>query len=92
MKQLVMLLVLLVACFLGSWTYRIKTPVNRPDEYAEGYDASAGAWWNTGKIEVDDEWKLDPEIPLNYMPVPGENELYMVIDNDGKIIGYRKTD
>ena len=90
LKQLVMLLVLLVACFLGSWTYRIKTPVNRPDEYAEGYDASAGAWWNTGKVEVDDEWKLDPEIPLNYMPVPGEDELYMVIDNDGKIIGYRK--
>ena len=90
MRQLVMLLVLLVACFLGSWTYRIKTPINRPDEYAEGYDASAGAWWNTGKVEVDDEWKLDPEIPLNYMPVPGENELYMVIDNDGKIIGYRQ--
>lgn len=41
-------------------------------------------------MEVDDEWKLDPEIPLNYMPVPGENELYMVIDNDGKIIGYRQ--
>lgn len=90
MRQLVMLLVLLVACFLGSWTYRIKTPVNRPDEYAEGYDASAGAWWNTGKVEVDDGWKLDPEIPLNYMPVPGENEIYMVIDNDGKIIGYRQ--
>ena len=70
--------------------YRIKTPVNRPDEYAEGYDSSAGEWWNTGKIEVDDSWKLDPEIPLNYMPVPGEDELYMVIDNDGKIIAYRK--
>ena len=83
-------MVLLVAGFLGSWTYRIKTPVNRPDEYAEGYDSSAGEWWNTGKIEVDDSWKLDPEIPLNYMPVPGEDELYMVIDNDGKIIAYRK--
>lgn len=90
MRQLVVLFVMLFACFLGSWTYRIKTPVNRPDEYSEGYDANAGAWWNTGKVEVDDDWKLDPEIPLNYMPVPGENELYMVIDNDGKIIGYRK--
>ena len=79
-----------MACFLGSWTYRIKTPVNRPDEYEEGYDSQAGAWWNTGKIQVDEDWRLDPEIPLNYMPVPGEDELYMVIDNDGKIIGYRK--
>lgn len=90
MRQLVILFVMLFACFLGSWTYRIKTPVNRPDEYAEGYNTDAGAWWNTGKVEVDEDWKLDPEIPLNYMPVPGEDELYMVIDNDGKIIGYRK--
>lgn len=90
MRQLVILFVMLFACFLGSWTYRIKTPVNRPDEYAEGYNIDAGAWWNTGKVEVDEDWKLDPEIPLNYMPVPGEDELYMVVDNDGKIIGYRK--
>ena len=90
MRQLVILFVMLFACFLGSWTYRIKTPVNRPDEYAEGYNIDAGAWWNAGKVEVDEDWKLDPEIPLNYMPVPGEDELYMVVDNDGKIIGYRK--
>lgn len=90
MRQLVILFVMLFACFLGSWTYRIKTPVNRPDEYAEGYNIDAGAWWNTGKVEVDEDCKLDPEIPLNYMPVPGEDELYMVVDNDGKIIGYRK--
>ena len=38
MRQLVILFVMLFACFLGSWTYRIKTPVNRPDEYAEGYN------------------------------------------------------
>lgn len=90
MRQLIVLFVLLFAGFLGSWTYRIKTPVNRPDEYSEGYQEDAGAWWNTSKVEVNDDWKLDPEIPLNYMPVPGENELYMVIDNDGKIIGYRQ--
>lgn len=90
MRQLIILFIMLFACFLGSWTYRIKTPVNRPDEYAEGYNSSAGAWWNTEKVEVDEDWKLDPEIPLNYMPVPGEDELYMVVDNDGKIIGYRK--
>lgn len=90
MRQLVFVFMVLFAVFLGSWTYRIKTPINRPDEYAEGYDANAGAWWETGSVTVDDEWKLDPEIPLNYMPVPGEDELYMVVDNDGKIIGYRQ--
>lgn len=90
MKSLIILFVLLVGGFLGSWTYKIKTPVNRPDEYAEGYDENSGAWWNESKEEVDDSWKLDPEIPLNYIPVPGESELYMVIGNDGKIIEYRK--
>lgn len=90
MKQLILLFVFLFAGFLGSWTYKIKTPINRPDEYAEGYDPNSGAWWNSGKVQVDDDWKLDPTIPLNYIPVPGENELYMVIDTNGKIIGYRK--
>lgn len=90
MKQLIILFVTLFGGFLGTWIYKIETPVNRPDEYAEGYNVDAGAWWNTGAVEVDDSWRLDPEIPLNYMPVPGENELYMVVDNDGLIIGYRK--
>lgn len=90
MKSLIIAFVLLFAGFLGSWTYKIKTPINRPDEYAEGYDPDAGAWWNTGKVQVDEDWKLDPTIPFNYIPVPGENELYMVIDNNGNVIGYRK--
>lgn len=90
MKHLSILFFVLLTSFLGIWTYKIKTPVNRLDEYAQGYDENAGVWWNTGNIEVDDDWKLDPEIPLNYMPVPGEYELYMVIDNDGNITGYRQ--
>lgn len=92
MKRMVLLFLLLLGAFLSCWMYKINTPVNRPDEYADGYDPDAGAWWNTGSVKVDDDWKLDPEIPLNYIPVPGENELYMVIDNDGKIIGYRQRE
>ena len=53
MKSLIIAFVLLFAGFLGSWTYKIKTPINRPDEYAEGYDPDAGAWWNTGKQNDD---------------------------------------
>ena len=63
MKKLIVLLVLLVAGFLGSWTYRIKTPVNRPDEYAEGYDSSAGEWWNTGYFEI---YELDTCLKKRY--------------------------
>ena len=90
MRHLILLFIVLFGTFLGTWVYKIETPVNRPDEYSEGYSEDAGAWWNTGAIEVDDSWRLDPEIPLNYMPVPGENELYMVIDNNGNILSYRK--
>lgn len=90
MKRLGVIFLLLFGTFLGSWYYKIMTPIERPDEYAEGYDENAGTWWKRGKTEVDDSWRLDPEIPLNYIPVPGEYELYMVIDTDGKIIGYRK--
>lgn len=90
MKRMIVIFLLLFSSFLCVWTYKIKTPINRPDEYAAGYDPNAGAWWNTGTIKVDDSWRLDPEIPLNYLPVPGEDELYMVVDNDGKIIGYRR--
>lgn len=89
---MILLFLALVGLFLGTWTYKIETPANRPDEYMSGYNADAGQWWSTGTIKVDDDWMLDPEIPLNYIPVPGEDELYMVIGNDGKIIGYRKRE
>ena len=44
---------------------------------------------NNNKPEVDPEWVLDPEIPANYIPVIGEDELYMVVDKDGGVIKYR---
>lgn len=90
MRQLFIIFIMLTASFLGVWTYKLNTPVNRPDEYDEGYSTDSGSWWTSTTIEVDDEWYLDPEIPLNYLPVPGEDELYMVVDDDGNITGYRK--
>ena len=42
--------------------------------------------------EADSDWILDPEIPQNYIPVPGEDELYMVVDDDGKIEKYRQRE
>ena len=89
MKQLAILFFLLCGGFFGIWTVKINTPVNRPDEYEEGYDENAGTWLAQRTV-VDDDWRLDPEIPANYVPVPGEDELYMVIDNNGKIIEYRR--
>ena len=88
MKHLIFLFVALTAIFFGIWNYKLGNPVARPDEYQEGFDADAGAWWKTQ--EVEEEWRLDPTIPLNYIPVPGEDELYMVVDTNGNITEYVK--
>lgn len=62
-------------------------PVNSPKTYAMGTDTS---WWEGegGIPSADDDWMLDPEIPANYIPVIGEDELYMEIDSNGYIIRY----
>lgn len=90
MKKLLALFSALLIAFMGVWVFQRKTPINRPDEQVE--DVENIAWWNnSGEIPtVDAEWVLDPEIPENYIPVPGEDELYMVIDDSGKIVEYRQ--
>lgn len=91
MKSLMTLFVCLLGLFLGSWAYRVKTPINRPDEYAEGVNEDAGNWLERkASKKVDDEWILDASLPPNYLPVPGQENLYMVVDNDGKILKYKK--
>lgn len=91
MKRLISLIVLLVFCFFSSWLYKIEKPVQRPDEYQEGSSEGSGEWWNATTLKNDaDDWTLDPSIPANYVPVPGEDELYMVVDTNGKILKYRK--
>ena len=91
MKRLIALAVALVFCFFGVWYYKINAPVSRPDEYQEGTQSEAGVWWDSSVVKSESsKWTLDPSIPLNYIPVPGEDELYMVVDTDGKILAYRK--
>lgn len=68
---------------------RGKHPINRPENVKEDTETP---WYETKyqAPKADDEWTLDPEIPLNYIPVPGEDELYMVVDDSGNITNYRK--
>ena len=90
MKKAFICFLLLFAIFITTWTVKYKTPSARPDSYANGL-LGLGDWWlrTVSAEEVDSVWKLDPEIPSNYLPVPGEDELYMVIDEEGHIIKYR---
>ena len=74
---------------MGSWVLKSKTPSERPDESAD--TTGEDLWWTdkNNLPQADTEWILDPEIPENYIPVPGEDELYMVIDEEGNIKQYR---
>ncbi len=71
------------------WGDKMKHPINRPENVKEDTETP---WYETKyqAPKADDEWTLDPEIPLNYIPVPGEDELYMVVDDSGNITNYRK--
>ncbi len=67
----------------------MKTPINRPDNLN---DSSETPWYESrySSPVADDEWYLDPTIPENYIPVPGEENLFMIVDTTGAITGYQK--
>lgn len=92
MKKVVLILAVLVVAFIGIWAFRMRQPLKPTDPYAAGLSDDA-PWWETSPNETptpDSEWVLDPEIPSNYIPVLGGNELYMVIDENGNILKYRQ--
>ena len=91
MKKAFILFIATLLAFIGTWMIKSKTPAVRPDSYQNGL-SGLGNWWisTVSADDVDSIWKLDPEVPDNYIPVPGENELYMVIDENGHILKYRQ--
>lgn len=92
MRKIVIIFMALLLVFVGTWIVKAQSPVARPDSYANGINADDGAWWNAlgSTANIDEQWILDPEIPDNYLPVPGEDELYMVVDENGNILQYRQ--
>ena len=89
MKQNLFVLMGLLAIFFTAWGIKMNIPVNRPQNIEEEYTTP---WYEKrySAPVADEEWRLDPSIPLNYIPVPGENELYMVVDENGNILYYMK--
>lgn len=90
MKRALVVFLALFVSFISAWIIKPKTPSTRPDSYSNGLSGS-GNWWITtvSADEVDSVWKIDKEIDANYIPVPGADELYMIIDESGRIIKYR---
>lgn len=89
MKRTAILFLVLLTAFTGVWVFKSKNPINRPNSYANGLEGNY--WWNSmAEAEVSPNWKLSEGVPDNYIPVPGMTEVYMVVDEDGYIIGYKK--
>lgn len=93
MNKIVALFCVLLVTFCGIWVFNSRTPINND------INATKVDWGTSDKIEeisektgVSEEWILDPEIPENYVPVIGEDEVYMVVDNDGKVEKYRQRE
>lgn len=93
MRKISVLFIGLLVTFLSLWAVKAKTPAERPDAYLHGVDDADGAWWLSVSTESSDmaaEGEVDPELPLNYIPLLGYEETYMVIGEDGAIEEYRQ--
>ena len=75
MKKTITLLVVLTCVFFVAWGIKLKLPVDRPDNVQDEVQVP---WYESGYTSpvADEEWVLDPSIPDNYVPVPGEDNLY----------------
>lgn len=91
MRKSIVTICFLFVSLVGVWTYKINNPINEPKAHAIESDKS---WWeDESSIPIADEkWTLDPEIPSNYIPVMGEEELYMEVDEEGYIVAYHKRE
>ena len=79
----------LASIFFLSWGIKARMPINRPDN---ALSANYVPWYlNTYTAPVaGDEWTIDAELEPNYLPVPGMDEVYMVLDSAGNITKYRQ--
>lgn len=90
LKKIVTVFIALLLVFISAWAVKAKVPAMRPNSYVNGLNSEDGVWWNQSlSAKADEQWVLDPEIPDNYLSVPGEDEMYMVVDENGNIIQYR---
>ena len=81
---------MLLVGFFGSWTIKVRTTVQRPQDADDGIEHTVWYENSYSAPKPDDGWVLDPEIPLNYVPVPGADEVYMVMTQSGEIQKYRQ--
>ena len=91
MNKLLIILAILIVIMGLVWYFKSTVPAERNDSVT--YNKGAGVWWDTtlwANVKTDSNWILDPELPVNYVPVIGMDETYMVLNEDGTVNRYRK--
>lgn len=88
-RPLIVIFLGLLSSLFVTWSVKAKNPVGRPENLQE---EMVQKWYESSYTapKASDEWKLDKTIPANYVPVPGEDQLFMVVNDAGEITGYRQ--
>lgn len=89
MKQIILTFGVLLSAFFIIWGIKLRTPINRPENTDDG---TVLAWYEQNALapNVGEQWILDASVPDDYIPVPGEDNLFLVIDENGNIVKYVK--
>lgn len=89
MRKSFTILCLLLIILGVEWGVKAKMPINRPSNIEEEEETP---WYESrySSPKADADWVLDEEIPVNYIPVPGKDNIYMQVDNSGNVKKYWK--
>lgn len=84
MRKSFTILCLLLVILGVEWGVKAKMPINRPSNIQEKEETP---WYESrySTPKADADWVLDEEIPVNYIPVPGKDNIYMQVDNNGNV-------
>jgi len=91
MKKTLLLLCFLLSVFAIEWGVKARMPIGRPDN-TENTD-ELPSYLQAAAPQPSEDWILGSEkypVPPNYIPVPGSDNIFMIVDNDGKVKEYKK--
>ena len=91
MNKLIIILAVMLVVLGCVWFFKSTTPTEERNDTVNITEDDK--WWDTSllsNIKTDTAWMLDPEIPVNYIPVIDQEEVYMVLNDDGTINRYRR--
>ena len=86
---MVIIIIIAVIAFMVLWMVKLWMPIDRPDDLISEAETP---WYLSSYTSpvVEEAWMIDPTIPANYVPVPGETEMYMIVDTKGVVTGYKQ--